>query len=200
MDGLHDANKGGKGQLGNAGNGGFQHHGNGAQLEGQHTAENRGKNNLDPAGRLDPHGTKQAAAHDGPPHQVIAHEAAVEGHVPAVCPQRQQAAVGKEQTLYGEDHHHGQEARLGAQQCGEQHAAAKVAGGAGSRNGVVDHLPGKNQCGRNSHGGKFCGRLILFQGLYGSANRYCGSCIHGGGHSRRQQRVCHMHIHTPLCS
>ena len=67
MDGLHDAHKRAEGQLGDAGKGGFQNHGESAQLQGDDTAQDGSQGDLDPARGFCSQLGKQLASHDGAP-------------------------------------------------------------------------------------------------------------------------------------
>ena len=85
-------------------------------------------------------------------------ERAVKRHVPDVCAQRQQTAVGKEQALDREDHNHGQKSRPRPEYGREQQAAAQMAGRAGAGDGVVDHLPREHERRHDGHGRQLFGR------------------------------------------
>ena len=191
VDRLHQRDEGAEGQLGDAGKAGLQHDGESAELQRDHAAEDGGEDDAPALGALLL--PEETALHDGAPDQKIADKAAVERHVPDVRPQRHQAAVGKEQALDREDHDHGQEARVGAEQRGEQHTAAHMAGGAGAGDGVVDHLPREDQRGRDRHGRELLRLVVLSQLVDGYAGNGAGRHVHRRGYGGGQQRVCHMH-------
>ena len=178
-------------KLGDPGKTGLQHYGEGPKLQRDDAAEDGGS---DDAPSLRPLAlAEETASQDWPPYQEVTDETAVEGHVPYVGAQGQEAAVGKEKTLDRQDHDHGEEARLGSQQGGEQHAAAHMAGGAGAGDGVVDHLPRKDQGGGHRHDGELLRFIVLPELVDGNAGRCGGGDVHHPGHGRGQQSVCHVH-------
>ena len=196
MDGQHHAAESAEGQFRNPGNGGFKDDGESAQLQGQDTAQNGGQDDFHPSRRRCPHTGEQPAAQNWPPENIVPHKAAIERHVPAVRPQRQQTSVSEEQALNRQNHHHGQKARLGSQQGREEHPAAQVPGGARSRDGVVDHLPREDQGGSHRHGGQLPGTIVLAQGLDGNTDGRAGDCVHGSRRSGGHQNIGHMHRGT----
>ena len=128
MDGQHQSGKRAEGQFRNAGKARLDHDREGTQLQADHTAGNGSDHDLQAKGRLRFHLSKPAGAHDRPPDQEIADKAAVEGHVPDIGAQRHQPAVRKEQALNSQDNDHGEEPRVGPEQCGKQHPSAQMAG------------------------------------------------------------------------
>ena len=141
--GLHEQQEGGKRQGRHAGNCGLQRNREGAELHAEHGTEQRGAHNALFA---------DAALHDKLP-KFAAEETAVKGHVPDVRAERQQTAVRKEQALNREHGAHGEKSSLGAHNCGEQHAARKVAGGTCAGYREINHLRGKDKSAHHPHHG-----------------------------------------------
>ena len=194
MDRLHQRRERAERQSRDAGERRLHHDGERAELQRHDAAKDRRQHQLRPALT-----GEELALHERPVDEEIAHEAAVERHIPHVCPQRQQTAVGEEQRLDGEDHDHRQKSRPGPEDGAQQHAAAEVAGRAGAGNGIVDHLAREDERGHDGHRRQLflCklrrGGLFLVELDQRNARRGRGSRVHRDGHCRGYQRVSHVH-------
>ena len=158
MDRLHNGAERAERQIRDAGERRLQHDRERAELQRQHAAEHGRKRDLEAVRRPLAAPRKAAAAHQRPVNEKISDEAAVKRHVPDVCAQRQQTAVGKEQALDREDHDHGQKSCPRPEYGREQQAAAQMAGRAGAGDGVVDHLPREHERRHDGHGRQLFGR------------------------------------------
>ena len=194
MDRLHQRRECAERQGCDAGERRLHHDGERAELQRHDAAKDRRQHQLRPAFT-----GEELALHERPVDEEIAHEAAVERHIPHVRPQRQQTAVGEEQRLDGEDHDHRQKSRPGPEDGAQQHAAAEVSGRAGAGNGIVDHLAREDERGHDGHRRQLflCqlrrGGLFLVELDQRNARRGRGSRIHRDGHCRGYQRVSHVH-------
>jgi hypothetical protein len=68
-----------------------------------------------------------------------------------IAAKSEQAAIGKKQGLHGKNGSKGQKGRTGAEQYGENHTSPEVAGGAGGRDGEVDHLGSEDKGAEHPH-------------------------------------------------
>ena len=186
MDRLHEHRERAERQRRDAGERRFQHDGECAELQRCNAAEHRRKRQAQPGlarGKI--------SAHQGPVDKEISHEAAVERHVPDIRAQRKQPSVSKEQRLNGKNDDHGQKACPRPQHGGQQHTAAQMPGRACAGDGIVDHLPGKDERGHDRHCRKLlfcrlrCGKLLPAQLHERNARRSSRGCVHRNGDSRR---------------
>lgn len=142
VDGQHQLHELGEGQGGDAGGRSFQNDGEGPQLKPDDGGRDACQRDAARAG---------AAARQRLVNEGVGHQAGEEAQVEDVAAQRQQAAVREEEGLDGQDGRHNQEACIGAEQDGQNEAAAQVSAGPGARNGEVQHLAGKDEGSQHAH-------------------------------------------------
>ncbi len=121
----------------------------------------------------------RGVAGDWPVDERIGDKAGENAEVENIAAQRQKSAIGEEHGLDGEHRGDGEKGRTGAEQDGKDHSSAQVAGGAGGRDGEIDHLGGEDEGAEDSHQGDLAVVEVLLDLSCADGDAGSGGSPHG---------------------